>query len=132
MFTTESQVTHLKPATVLGCVQRVEEEHWARGDVMVGLSDPLPHLAGTTLDLGSLLLGESSSMRKIHNYFSQLESRKCCLHLACRRSTFNSMRVVQSSWGADDGSAKTSLVSAETEHLENKELRAFKHAYLCA
>ncbi|CAL1544395.1 unnamed protein product [Lymnaea stagnalis] len=130
MFSTHSSVTQLKPETITKCLKDSEERHWSVGD-LANLSGQGSH-EGSDQDLGSMLLGQSTCLSKIHGYFSQLESRKCCLHLACRRSTFNSMRVLPTSVPADDGSSKNKQPAISINILDNKSLRTFKHAYLCA
>ncbi|CAG5122777.1 unnamed protein product, partial [Candidula unifasciata] len=92
MFSTHSSVAQLKPSTILEYVEEAEEQHWAQGDVGELFSGSHEQQELETQSLGSMLLGQSTALRKIHAYFSQLESRKCCLHLACQRSTSNSMR----------------------------------------
>ncbi|KAL8607103.1 hypothetical protein ACOMHN_008689 [Nucella lapillus] len=152
MFQTESALHQLRPEQMVWAVVEAEEAQWTpmvypsppppdslswatvssssppHSSCPSSPSDPPPHL-------GLLLLRHGTSVKKIHSYFSQLEFRKCCLHLAGRRSAAQSMRVVHESSSAsfDDGSAKKSKATpGPVTHLEDKEVRVFRHAYLCA
>lgn len=140
MFSVESAVQQVKPDFILRHVLEAEEGQWTKvhleGD---DLESSLGRFSGSQStgsdhsDPGVVLLKHGTSVRKIHNYFSQLEFRKCCLHLAGRKTTFQSMRVVLSSANLiDDGTITRRRAPTYVTHLEDKELRAFKHAYLCA
>ncbi|XP_055860960.1 uncharacterized protein LOC106062685 isoform X1 [Biomphalaria glabrata] len=127
MFSTHSAIPQLKPDTILKCIQVTEDHQWSLGDLAAGQDG-----AHDTQELGSLLLNQSICLRKLHGFFSQLESRKCCLHLTCRRSTLNSMRVVPASTTEEDGGLQRRQSPSGVSYLDNKNLRSFKNAYMCA
>ncbi|KAH9500926.1 hypothetical protein Btru_069224 [Bulinus truncatus] len=124
MFTTRSAVPQLKPNTIIKCVQVSEDHQWLLGDLASGKDG-----SQDGQELGSMLLRQGTCLKRLHSFFSQLESRKCCLHLACRRSTFNSIRVVPLE---DDGVSSSKQPSSSVSYLDNKNLRTFKNAYMCA
>uniref|UniRef100_A0A2C9KBT6 Uncharacterized protein n=1 Tax=Biomphalaria glabrata TaxID=6526 RepID=A0A2C9KBT6_BIOGL len=115
MFSTHSAIPQLKPDTILKCIQVTEDHQWSLGDLAAGQDG-----AHDTQELGSLLLNQSICLRKLHGFFSQLESRKCCLHLTCRRSTLNSMRVVPASTTEEDGGLQRRQSPSGVSYLDNK------------
>ncbi|XP_076460289.1 uncharacterized protein LOC143293368 [Babylonia areolata] len=140
LFRVRSPVDQLRPEVLVQQVVEAEEAQWSSPSP----HSPPPHsppsssssssssFLSDTHHPGLALLRHGTSVKKIHSYFSQLEFRKCCLHLAGRHTTSHTMRVVQSSSTIDDGSAKKpKAAQTYVTHLEEKELRAFKHAYLC-
>lgn len=138
MFSVECALKQLKPDFILSHVLSAEERCWSKvhlaGQDVNGAASmsPTSSMIPDIPEPGTVLLRHGTSVRKIHAYFSQLEFRKCCLHLAGRKSTCQTMRVVHKS-GMDDGSVKKERAPyIFVSHLEDKELRAFKHAYLCA
>ncbi|XP_025095447.1 uncharacterized protein LOC112564677 isoform X4 [Pomacea canaliculata] len=142
MFSVTSAVHHLKPEYILQHVLEAEDTQWSTAHLE---SDPPTSSAGTPpsiltspspdlSDPGQLLLRHGPTVRKIHSYFTQLESIKCCMHLAGRTAASQQMRVVHPSHAnLLEGIFKQQSVREPfVSRLDDKDLRAFKHAYLCA
>ncbi|GFN91005.1 hypothetical protein PoB_001751100, partial [Plakobranchus ocellatus] len=127
MFSTHSAVTQLKPATVVQCVQAAEEAQYGQGDVFgssLGASG-----SGSTGVTSTRARCPSSDGGELGT--ALLGSRTCRVNLGVRR-TQNSIRPVPKLAHSDDGSAKASRLPMEVLYLDSRDLRVFRHAYLCA
>ncbi|XP_035672606.1 uncharacterized protein LOC118413362 isoform X1 [Branchiostoma floridae] len=116
-----------------------EASAWSREEGMgVVLADP-----GTSAGpweqapgVGGQLIQHAQTLKNIHNYFKNLESRRCCMSLAGRQTVFSHMRVVKQDGDAslEEGamSATKKGVRISHRHLSDKEFRLYKVALVCA
>ncbi|XP_067656860.1 uncharacterized protein [Haliotis asinina] len=136
MFPMESAVTQLRPETIAKLVDEAEEKQWTQLGIPGEEEGDSPSPIHGSAQLGVALLRHGTCIKKIQSYFSHLESRKCCLLLAGRKSTFSNVRVVRDGQdnGLEEGAMKRTIMSHTKDvlQLDHKEFRAFKHAYLCA
>ncbi|CAH1257972.1 Hypp1933 [Branchiostoma lanceolatum] len=114
-----------------------ETDAWSREEGMgmvadPGTSGPWEQAAG----VGGQLIQHAQTLKNIHNYFKNLESRRCCMSLAGRQTVFSHMRVVKQD---GDGSLEEGAMSATKggvrishRHLSDKEFRLYKVALVCA
>ncbi|XP_019626474.1 PREDICTED: uncharacterized protein LOC109471564 [Branchiostoma belcheri] len=97
-----------------------------------GTSVPWEQAAG----VGGQLIQHAQTLKNIHNYFKNLESRRCCMSLAGRQTVFSHMRVVRQDGDSslEEGamSATKRGVRISHRHLSDKEFRLYKVALVCA
>ncbi|ESO96804.1 hypothetical protein LOTGIDRAFT_231644 [Lottia gigantea] len=128
MYPVESDIPHIKPATLCQLVTDTEEQQWRQTEIRdtVADADIEPE------DLGQTLLKHGTSVKKINSYFMNLESRRFCMLLAGRKSTFTNVALVGE--GHDEEIVTNSKLKEEykVHHLDSKDFQVFQHAYLCA
>ncbi|XP_064600871.1 uncharacterized protein LOC135467040 [Liolophura sinensis] len=136
MFKTEPSSLHVKPLTVCQYLVAAEEKVWGYG--MVETENSYSQESQTS-DVGNQILRHGTAGRKIHDYFSNLEARKCCLklRLEARKTTFTNIRLVRHD-GRDSGIEEGAMMKTPVEYranvsqLDSSNFRVFKRAYMCA
>ncbi|XP_063433577.1 uncharacterized protein LOC134715366 [Mytilus trossulus] len=118
----------LKPKDILLHMCQSEENLWTQRDASE---------SSVSTDLGSSILRECKCLRKIHDHFSNLNKRKCCMSLAVCKTTFSNFRVVRNDGrdnGIEEGAMSKTLIdnSQLVSELDEKEFRVFRYAYMCA
>ncbi|KAL5022800.1 hypothetical protein ScPMuIL_001955 [Solemya velum] len=121
----------LKPETVLHHLSESEERLWGQSNL--GDSGN-PHVSMQTI--GNSILRHGQLVKKIHEYFSNLEPRKCCLQLAACKTSFTNVRLVKSDVidsEIEEGAMFKSPVDSlpPVQELNSKERSVFRHSYMC-
>ncbi|CAC5426718.1 unnamed protein product [Mytilus coruscus] len=127
-ITSTMETISLKPKDILLHMCKSEENIWTQRDASEG---------SVCTDLGSSILRECKCLRKIHDHFSNLNKRKCCMSLAVCKTTFSNFRVVRNDdrdKGIEEGAMSKTLIdnSQLVAELDEKEFRVFRYAYMCA
>ncbi|KAK3587513.1 hypothetical protein CHS0354_003655 [Potamilus streckersoni] len=135
MSGSDSSEKHLAPDKILNYLCNAEDQLWVQARIgEAGNGGPIPSVAG---DVGSCLLGYGGVVGRVHNYFTNLEQRKCCLLLAACKTTFSNVRIVRND-GRDSGLEEGAMMKSSVDKtsyvvtLDAQEFRVFQQAYVCA